>query len=608
MQHILQTEACAKIRPNFRRLALWFMLCVIACVGSGCVRIGQELTKPPIGSDYDKPGNRFYMGSHVVLEGSAWFGPFIILLPGELIADTFFLPLDCLRYAYFKLNPPLAYYIEQNDLEVARKKLEAGADPNKIDYRVSYVPPVVIAKERKSIDSLKLLIDHGANKIPPQFFIMYFNEEQFLLDVFKNHLLDGIEWKESAKGLILNWIPRRLDANELDYLNKRTELITILLEQGLSPNDMDEKALKERKTALDVLLGADYNGLDKSKLINLLKSYGAMTYPELSKKQTKLPHLDKKELDINPFFKSFVEKLEMSRESENYILSTSYPGMDCPVLVIDRKLKWKKTPKDPEQVIYRTSRIVHKRKTPTEWNQIGEPFELPAHCRIVLTPPGRKMPSRLHDGIPTACMIHEEWYSLPEYEAYAEQLAFSLDYNIESYYDNDALHLLRQEHGHEKQQRKKERFDPSGIQTLNLVVKHTVPKYKSTWEESRWMNKASVLLKAAGVEGNWLAIKPWPRIISYTFDTHRKTEDIPQDAWEIVPYPNEIMIVINQKVNQTPNAKDTHWQSPDGRNGKYYWNWHFFHWPQKGSITILYGDEVSEETIEKIKNCLYEIM
>ncbi|MBR3650752.1 MAG: hypothetical protein IKN52_10915, partial [Victivallales bacterium] len=134
MQHLLQTKARAKIRPNLCRLALLLILCMIACAGSGCVRIGQELTKPPIGSDYDKPKNRFYMGSHVVLEGSAWFGPYIILLPGELIADTLFLPLDCLRYAYFKLNPPLAYYIEQKDLELARKKLEAGANPNKIDY------------------------------------------------------------------------------------------------------------------------------------------------------------------------------------------------------------------------------------------------------------------------------------------------------------------------------------------------------------------------------------------------------------------------------------------------------------------------------------------
>ena len=90
MQHLLQTKARAKIRPNLCRLALLLLLCLIACTGSGCVRIGQELTKPPIGSDYDKPKNRFYMGSHVVLEGSAWFGPFIILLPGELIAASSF--------------------------------------------------------------------------------------------------------------------------------------------------------------------------------------------------------------------------------------------------------------------------------------------------------------------------------------------------------------------------------------------------------------------------------------------------------------------------------------------------------------------------------------
>ena len=68
------------------------------------------------------------------------------------------------------------------------------------------------------------------------------------------------------------------------------------------------------------------------------------------------------------------------------------------------------------------------------------------------------------------------------------------------------------------------------------------------------------------------------------------------------------MISINRCNKPNPNAKEDHQQSTGGRDGQRYWNWQYHDWPGKGCITILYGDEVSEETIEKIKNCLYEIM
>lgn len=286
MKQFRQTKARATTRQRLRKLLMMALICIIICVG-GCIRIGQELTRPPLGSGYDKPENKFYMGSHEVIAASKFFGPFIILLPGELIVDTLFLPIDCLRYSYFKLNPPLAYYIEHDDLEGARKKLESGADPNKIDYRVIALEPVMIAKSNNKFASFKLLTDYGA-KIPPDFF-KYPTSMEFFRYVFDNHLLDGVDWKIPNKGLIFRWIPRYLDNNEQNELDKRIELIALLLEQGLSPNDLDDKDLKEHKTALDILLEADYNGLDKSKLIKLLKSHGAKTYQELMESQPELP-------------------------------------------------------------------------------------------------------------------------------------------------------------------------------------------------------------------------------------------------------------------------------------------------------------------------------
>lgn len=601
MQHLLQTKSHAKIRPNLCRLALLLILCMIACAGSGCCRLAIELRSPIARGDYNKPENRFYVGTRLLkrdLDGP-FLGPLALpFFPGEIIADTLFLPVDCIRYLNFKCNPPLAYYIEQNDLESARKKLEAGADPNAIDYRVSRWQPVIIAKDNNSLAALKLLAKHKA-KIPSEFIWISPNNLDFYLEIFKNRLFDANEWKASIKGLIFTWIPRQLSQYDQDRLDKHIELITLLLEQGFSPNDMDDNALRSHVTALDILLNADYNGLDKSRLINLLKAHGAKTYLELAESNPELPHLNKKGLDIHPAFKSFVEKIEKSDQSELYRLSTSYPEVDCPVLVID--MVWNKSGK--EQI--RTTRIAHRRKTPTEWDQNGEPFEIPVLCRVVLTPPGRKVSSSLHDGMPSDNIIHEKWHTFPEYEVYVQNPIPQYEHPTGIF---RILNEIKESGYVEWGWKENAPFGFWEFNTLHKLIEQANPAIKSNWMNKRWQDKAGLRLKEIGIEGNWLHQWSSSRVQNHVFDTHRKTEDIRKDIWDIVPYPTEIMISINRCNKPNPNAKEDHQQSTGGHDGRRYWNWQYHGWPGKGGITILYGDEVSEETIEKIKNCLYEIM
>ena len=93
MQHLLQTKARAKIRPNLCRLALLLILCMIACAGSGCCRLAIELRSPIARGDYNKPENRFYVGTRLLkrdLDGP-FLGPLALpFFPGEIIADTLF--------------------------------------------------------------------------------------------------------------------------------------------------------------------------------------------------------------------------------------------------------------------------------------------------------------------------------------------------------------------------------------------------------------------------------------------------------------------------------------------------------------------------------------
>ena len=114
-----------------------------------------------------------------------------------------------------------------------------------------------------------------------------------------------------------------------------------------------------------------------------------------------------------PQFQPVVDVLKNSVDAAGYRISDKHPTIAGPILVIDylpAKVKNKKS--------YFETIQVHRRKSPTEWNQELEPLEIPASCRIILTDKGKKLPSQLSDDLPKQMVIREQWFSLPTCEMY----------------------------------------------------------------------------------------------------------------------------------------------------------------------------------------------
>ena len=532
-------------------------------------------------------------------------------MPGEFIADIVLLPTELFRRACYLIDPPLNEYISRKDLKGLEKQLIKGADPDFDSLRHPGGPPLVFAKSEFRYDAVKLLIKFGA-KIRPEIFRYAFSSDleilQFLLSSEQGK---GFDFNTDAKNVVIGWT-RSIDKwNSQKEVDGISSCIMLLLEHGASPNALDETGLSERKTALDLIMRPELEEIDLSRLIKCMKEHGALTYEELWQAHHELPHLEIQG-EVHPMFQQVVCNLKEAREVQHYLVSTQYSGLDCPVLVIDRKVKNKSLKEEPRQYVVRKELNVYKRQSPTAWQQTGEFMDLPAMYRIVLTPPGVKLPSRLANRLPTECFLYEIWRSTPEYEIYVEGAfdvpgvhAFAPDYDLLQAITNRNNDIV---HEWPSIPRYETRWVNDTLQLLfSMIQKSKDVSGKGEKSELLWLKKVEEILAQNGLNGNWLPMKPVGKHYNrYAFSSRRTLEDIPENYLDFVPYPDEIIIFFNKNTRANPQKSAV--DSPamvflNGKNGTGYWNYfsnNIRKYPNFLSVKIYYGDEVSEATVSQI--------
>jgi hypothetical protein len=566
-------------------------------MGTGCCRIGLECEREL------KTPDRFFGGTRCcfALSALAKLPLFIPALPFELAADIALLPLDTVLYANYKINPPLDVLIKNNNLEKLSKRLASGANPND-----GHPLPILIAQHHHNLEAIKLLRQHGAH-IPMGFFRSCKPED---IDSIRLVLQDGLPediFKEQQGKAIIHALLSK-NRNLENGFEELTEIIRLLLDNGFSPNEVPNYN-PDKQSALDLVENKAYFiNFDKTRLVELLKAHGAKTYEQLTEINPEIPHLKTEGLDLYPRFNPVVrllKKLDKQTSGVHYTLSTRYPGIEGPVLVVDYQYS-------PLPYSTRTTQMVHRRETPTAWKQEGEPFDLPTGWRLVLTPPGQKVPSRLLPDMPKDCILWEEWISLPNYEAYIEMPAQKRgDGTIP--YDSSSLDVILQLDISREQWGKIMNDSvrhPKLVETSLLEYQELEPQnIPASSQDKKWLAKAQKLGNQYGVKGNWWTIPRndiiFPHIV---FSTHHKGQsDNPPQLNSFVPYPDEIMAVLypNTQYKDFENRQEEH---ANGKDGSAYWNWKRFEFKGKGEFYLLYGDEVSDEALDKIQKFLTTLL
>jgi len=217
----------------------------------------------------------------------------LVMLPGELLADVIFMPMELFRRSYHAISPPLTEYIHKNDLEGLERKLKNGADPNAVSTRNYWEdrakPPMVYAKFKHNFEAIKILAKYGA-KATPELFNWgadRFNIYQFIFD---SGIADDIDFSANNKDIVIRWTRYILFPSRRDELDAISSCIAHALEHGASPNELDNDGLNGRITALDLLARPEVNGIDVSVLVKIMKEHGALTYDELVKIRPELPN------------------------------------------------------------------------------------------------------------------------------------------------------------------------------------------------------------------------------------------------------------------------------------------------------------------------------
>ena len=575
-----------------RRHCHLLSLCLLfVFMGTGCCRIGLEcegMLKTP---------DRFFGGTACCLRLTSFTKTPLLLpdLPFELAADVVLLPLDAILYANYKINPPLNVLIKINDMDRLAKRLASGANPNAKPL------PILTAQYHHNLEALRLLQEHGA-QIPIAFLYTFKpSDVDSLRLVLSNGLPQGITIDQKNKALIHQWLSN--NTHQGTGIENLTEIIQLLLDCGFSPNEVPEYNYPQQ-AALDIVEDeANFKTCDKTKLLALLKNHGAKKYNELAESNPDLPQLEMKGGAIDPLFKTVVNFLKQLPAQDFYAVTTQYPGIDAPVLVVD----YKPSPSSNT----RTSRLIHRRESPTAWKQEGEPFDMPACWRLVLTPPGKKVQSRLLPGMPTDCILWEEWYSLPNYEAYIEMPAMHtydgtiplfgrLDEILQSDISKQQFTELQKNGVHH----------PKLVEAyLSDTLDQRTEKGVPSSQDKKWLANAKLHASQIGIAGNWWTLTEknyiFPRIV---FSTHHEIDvSDRQKLNTLVPYPDEIMAILlpNTHYKHFENRQEEH---ANGKDGSAYWNWKRFEFKGKGEFYLLYGDEVSDEALDKIQKLLTTLL
>ncbi len=483
-------------------LARWLILSIFLLLNTGCFRIWYETEESRTNPAYahHEDGLYVYKGTVVNLAmGVVYFPPVWLELPVEVVADTLLLPVDLLFYAKFRIHPSLTYLAGEGRLEELERQLKGGADPNEF-YRPKELDhgyfPLGRALKRHQEQAFAMLLDYGA-KVPPHLFNRWdkYDIPEYRMCVMA--LNKGFDWEWlKEKGVISRegngvwmgaWVEAWLSAANLNVepeacrqkqLQKRDELaeiIRLLLHNGCSiAPSPSPRMWRPERTMLDKVLEAPRIGEeDRRKMAELLRAHGAMTYRELVALHPELPHLPLEGLDIDPMFMPAVDALVFSEyAAHGYRFSTSYEGFDGPVLVIDCN-GWRIPPQKGQVRQWRKSVKVKRRPSDVEGAPSEEDFEMPQYFRVVLTPPGRRLPPRAEDVVFEPEVFREEWYSLPLYEMYVEYNVQARGWNWYVLGDHELACIVKSAYSPDEGQKVLRAFLKSAKRLPDL--KHEIP-------------------------------------------------------------------------------------------------------------------------------------
>ncbi|MBP5638612.1 MAG: hypothetical protein J6X55_03980 [Victivallales bacterium] len=504
------------------------------------------------------------------------------------IFDILLLPISTYAYLSYQWRPPLEFYINKNDLKGLEEALKSGIDFNDDDSSPhdSFLNRVL---RSNNFEALKLVFTYGAK--PTLFFAdpCYSNPSIEQIEMILYALKHGDKelLRTPRSPIICDWTYYGLNNNV--PLKPLTEIVTILLDSGCPVNTSKvHYEGNELRTALDIaLLPKFFPKEDKTTFIELLKSHGALTYQEILKIHPEVSPLQTDGLDIDPIFQPVIDKLRLSRRAKFFILSTTCPGIKGPVLVIDE--------------VGRKTIQVHHRKSPTEWNQKSEPFNIPeGYMRVVLTPHGTKVPSRL-SGLPTRCFIIEKWFTLPAFEVYLEINPHNA-HHIHSIVESGILSDLPED----ALRQDTLNMDSEFVSVGRILRENFQFKANGNRRYSKYVSNAKKITEIHGFSGYWMVhrfgdnYKPM-----MAFDTHERHPDkIPPNEY-IAPYPDEILalIYLNRHFDKMVN-----FFSPHGKNGTCYWNHSANNVGSDCFYEIYYGDEVSDDTLERFQRFLNDLL
>ena len=569
---------------------------------TGCIRLDDEMDLLSRGRSHYPPPARFYSGTKWCTGFMVYywpFAPFFLLdLPLELVADTLCLPHDIWLYHDYKQNPPLALLVKEKRYDELEKRLKAGENPNKNDWRMfDHSSPTQQAIHALDVKAYSLLLEYGA--VP--------NETPFanrLLTKENKEIIRMTLQKCSVQNddIIFHWCnnlftsSRKLSPSEQQFF---VDIIEMMVNHGFPPQSPSSFSVP-RKTAMDMVYD-DKTVLsreNRQRLINILKAHGGKTYVELTQTDKSLPHLHTENLEIHPVFNQIIGQLQKSWQSERYRLSTHYDGIDEPVLVID--LPWPTVDgAEPRKTIF-----VHRRISTTEWNQEGELFDVPTGWRIVATPRGKRMPSRLSSDMPRL-FLRESWMTLPECEVYLEcpgeifsGVQALLPETLRLDKTSNTLEILPRPYD----VRSEARFMHSNMEKWTAALTKT---------DEKWLSSLNKATSSAGFPGQWsrcLLDHDMTNPI-YVYDVNgrfaRKTDEHPV----IVPKPDEIICVFvpYRLLDKSDKRNGRSWIWMNSKDGYSYWNYRKF-FVSGFAIYVFFGDEVSNAILDQMQATLETIM
>ncbi len=535
-------------------------------------------------------------------------------IPFELIADSLFLPKDVFLYADYIINPPLSLLVQQNKYDELKKRLENGDNPNAIDHRRPFVTPVGQALSGHNAAIYALLLEYGAASGRPYENYYYIpNAKEIIRLALKR---DGSRALINNNGHpVFEWCRLLKDGKNMtqDAQENCVFIIEMLLEHGFSaqiPHDYWEQNKRMAMMPLDLIMACQ--GLSpelKKRLVSLLKAHGGLTLEEVTAKNSIVlstppftvnypapcdfsSQLKKDGIEIDPVFKQAVSILMADPTPRHYRFSTTYPGFNSPVLVVDFGM-----PNKNGELIYRKKIKIHRRLSKTEWNQQTEEFESPVYGRLIFTPRGMRIPSRLSEEMPL-CLLREAWLSFPDCECYCESLGAKWC----SFQEENTSAFIRNADGKAEIIDKKGYWSYLWSNARPIYTELSVYRDTITQADKSCLEKASQATAEAGIAGDWVRTISEAGDRLYCFTNHGRFKETISE--EIVPYPDEILCSLHiYKPTKQNKGKGTPVISLNGLEGKSYWNCRSAAY--KGMhLYIFFGDEVPLETVERLHQTL----